>query len=52
MLKGWILLELHSMGQEQSVAMDPSTVSVLNSQTGLCCRPFYGVGVDSHLVPP
>lgn len=51
-LKGWVLLEPHSMGQEQPVTVAPSTVSVLNIQIGLCCHPFYGVGVDSHLVPP
>lgn len=39
------------MGQEQFVAGAPS-VSVLNIRIGLCCHPFDGAGVDSHLLPP
>lgn len=51
-LQGWVLLEPHPMGQEQSVAGAPSTLPILNVQTGLCCHLFYGVGMDSPLVPP
>lgn len=51
-LQVWVLLEPHPVGQEQSVAGAPSTLSVLNVQTGLCCHLFYGVRMDSHLVSP
>lgn len=51
-LQGWMLLEPHPMGQEQSVAGAPSLLPVLNIQTGLSWHLFYGVGMDSHLVSP
>lgn len=40
-LQGWVLLEPHPEGQEQSVTEAPSTLSVLNVQTGLCCNVLW-----------
>lgn len=40
-LQGWVLLEPHPEVQEQSVAGAPSTLSILNVQTGLCCNVFF-----------
>lgn len=40
-LQGWVLLEPHPEGQEQSVAGAPPTPSILNVQTGLCCNVLW-----------